>query len=127
MAVDQPFPRGIFKVELGPGEHEVSVLSGVRNDLQYRQHHGVWFPARLKQSEKQSLSRLIADWQHDPMDIDLDMRRLGLLGDFVAASIFIVALCHTMLARIAERSPAGPKSFVRVGPMAFVHDIGARA
>jgi hypothetical protein len=26
MAVDQPFPRGIFKVELGPGEHEVSVI-----------------------------------------------------------------------------------------------------
>ena len=23
MAVDQPFPRGTFKVELGPGEHEV--------------------------------------------------------------------------------------------------------
>ena len=26
MAVDQPFPRGTFKVELGPGEHEVSVI-----------------------------------------------------------------------------------------------------
>jgi hypothetical protein len=27
MAVDQPFPRGTFKVELGPGEHEVSVCA----------------------------------------------------------------------------------------------------
>jgi hypothetical protein len=26
MAVDQPFPRGAFKVEPGPGEHEVSVI-----------------------------------------------------------------------------------------------------
>jgi hypothetical protein len=26
MAVDQPFPRGTFKVELGPGEHELSVI-----------------------------------------------------------------------------------------------------
>jgi hypothetical protein len=26
MAVDQPFPRGTFKAELGPGEHEVSVI-----------------------------------------------------------------------------------------------------
>jgi hypothetical protein len=26
MAADQPFPRGTFKVELGPGEHEVSVI-----------------------------------------------------------------------------------------------------
>ena len=104
-----------------------SWLSGVRNHLQYRQHHGVWFPARLRQNEKQSLGRLIADWQGDPMKIDLDMRRLGLLGDFVAACIFIVALCHTMLVRIAERSAAGPRSFVLLGPMAFVNDIEARA
>ena len=26
MAADQPFPRGTFKVDLGRGEHEVSVL-----------------------------------------------------------------------------------------------------
>ena len=26
MAVDRPFPRGTFKVELGPGKHEVSVI-----------------------------------------------------------------------------------------------------
>jgi hypothetical protein len=26
MAVDQLFPRGTFKVELGPGEHDVSVI-----------------------------------------------------------------------------------------------------
>jgi hypothetical protein len=26
MAVHQPFPRGTFKVERGPGEHEVSVI-----------------------------------------------------------------------------------------------------
>lgn len=103
-----------------------SWLSGVRNDLQYRQAHGVWFPARLKHQERQSLSRLISDWQRDPMEMNLDVRRFGLLGDFVAACIFIVALCHTMLTRIAERSAAGPRSFVRLGPMAFVNDIEAR-
>lgn len=81
----------------------------------------------LKQHERQSLSRLISEWQRDPMEIDLDMRRLGLLGDFVAACIFIVALCNTMLARIAERSTAGPRSFVHLGPMAFVNDIEARS
>jgi len=26
MAVDRPFPKGTFKVELGPGKHEVSVM-----------------------------------------------------------------------------------------------------
>jgi len=89
-----------------------SWLSGIRNDIQYRHHYGVWFPARLKQNEKQSLSRLIAGWQRDPMDIDLDARHLGLLSEFVSSCIFIVALCHAMLARIAERSTVGAKSFV---------------
>jgi len=104
-----------------------SWLSGIRNDLQYRHHYGVWFPAKLKQNDKLSLSQLIRDWQRDPMEIDLDMRRLGLLGDFVAACIFIVALCHTMLVRIAERSAAGDQSFVRLGPMWFLNDIAATA
>jgi hypothetical protein len=101
-----------------------SWLSGVRNDLQYRQHYGVWFPARLKQNEKQSLSRLIANWQHDPMTIDLDMRRLGLLGEFVGSCVFIVALCHAMLVRISERSTVGAQSFVRLGPISFLNDVG---
>jgi hypothetical protein len=26
MAVDRPFPKGTFKVELGPGKHEVSAI-----------------------------------------------------------------------------------------------------
>jgi hypothetical protein len=102
-----------------------SWLSGVRNDLQYRQQYGVWFPARLKQNEKQTLSRLIADWQRDPMAIDLDMRRLGLLGEFVGSCVFIVALCHAMLVRIAERSTVGAQSFVRLGPISFLNDIGS--
>ena len=38
-----------------------------------------------------------------------DERGEAILGDFVAASIFIVALCHAMLARIANRSTAGTR------------------
>jgi hypothetical protein len=26
MAVDRPFPKGTFKIELGPGQHEVSAI-----------------------------------------------------------------------------------------------------
>lgn len=102
-----------------------SWLSNVRNDLQYRQHHGVWFPARLKKSEKQSLGRIIARWSDDPMTIDLDTIRFGLLGDFMAACTFIVALCHALLDRIAERSTAGVKSFVCLGPITYLNDIAA--
>jgi hypothetical protein len=73
-----------------------------------------------------SLSRLIGEWQRDPMEIDLDVRRLGLLGEFVASCIFIVALCYAMLVRIEERSDVRARSFVRLGPMTYIHDIGAR-
>jgi hypothetical protein len=104
-----------------------SWLSGVRNDLQYRQRHGVWFPARMRQNERQSLSRIVMHWLYDPMNIDLDARRFGLLGEFMAACIFIVALCHTIICRIAERSTAGRRSFVCLGPMTYLSDIGARA
>jgi hypothetical protein len=78
-----------------------SWLSNVRNDLQYRQHYGVWFPARLKQGEKQSLGRLVAHWNRDPMEIRLDERRFGLLGDYVTAcyssSLFVRRCCGALL------------------------------
>jgi hypothetical protein len=104
-----------------------SWLSVVRNDVQYRHQFGVWFPNQLKAGDRRVLSRLATEWQRDPMQIDLDVRRVGLLGEFVSCCIFIVALCHTMLCRIADRSSAGGKSFVRIGPMAFINDIRPRA
>ncbi len=104
-----------------------SWLSGMRNDVQYRHQFGVWFPAQLRMPDRRFLSGLARDWQRDPMQIDLNVGRVDPLGEFVACCIFVVALCYAMLERIAERSTAGAKSFVLLGPMAFVNDIGARA
>jgi hypothetical protein len=104
-----------------------SWLSATRNDLQYRHHFGVWFPAQIRANDRKILSRLAAKWQHDPMDIDLNERRFGLLGEFVSCCIFIVAFCHAMLERIADRSTEGARSFARIGPMAFLNDIRPRA
>lgn len=78
-------------------------------------------------TDRRSLSRLVADWQRDPMTIDLDMRRQGLLAEFVSSCVFIVALCHAMLMWLADRSAAGRHSFVHPGPMTFLNDIRARA
>lgn len=104
-----------------------SWLSVMRNDVQYRHQFGVWFPSQLRIPDRRFLSGLARAWQRDPMEIDLDVRRVGLLGEFVSCCIFVVALCYAMLERIAERSTAGTRSFVFLGPMAFVRDIGARA
>jgi hypothetical protein len=82
------------------------------------------FPARLNQSKRQSLSRLILNWRRDPMEINLDMRRLGLLGDFAAACILLFRSAALYLRAFAEQSTAGPKSFVSLGPMSFLNDIG---
>ena len=53
------------------------------------------------------------------MSLDLDAVRFGVLGEFIVACAFIVALCRVMLTRIAERSPRN-RSFLHYGPMEFI-------
>ena len=103
-----------------------SWLSAIRNDLQYRQHYGVWFPAKIKARERDRLSRSARAWNGDPMNIDLTVGARSTLSEFTAACSFIIALCHSLLARIAETSSAGKQSFVNYGPMAILHDARAR-
>ena len=98
-----------------------SWLSGVRNDLQYRHQHGVWYPSAPRARERDVLNSLLDQWSRNPMNIDLRRGRGGTLGDFVSACTFIVALCHTILVRIAERSTAGARSFVQQGPLSFLN------
>lgn len=102
-------------------------LSFVRNDLQYRHRYNVWFPAQLRQKQRHVLRGLIDQWRRDPMEIDLPGRRDDDLKDFAVCCVFVVALCHTMLQRIADRSTVGPRSFVRVGPLAFLNDVRPRS
>jgi len=101
-----------------------SWLSSVRNDLQYRLAHDAWYPSRVRPHNRKSLGRLATQWTSDPMSIDMHESRLGLLGDFVSACAFIIALHRDILLRIADSSSEGARSFVRVGPMAFLNDIG---
>lgn len=103
-----------------------SWLSAVRNEIQYRHVHSVWFPERIRVAERRILSRLIADWQKDPMTINLSIRHQGLLPEYVASCVFVVALCNSMLMWLADRSPAAARSFVHPGPMTFLNDIRAR-
>jgi hypothetical protein len=99
-----------------------SWLSGLRNDLQYKHRYGVWFPKQVRAASRLMLSRMVLEWLKDPIEIDLDRPRMELIGEFVSCCTFIVALCRVMLGRIADRSVAGPRSFVALGPLAFLND-----
>ena len=101
-----------------------SWLSVVRNELQYRHEYQVWFPAQLRARQREALSRHSNRWSRDPMLIDLS-KKGDVLSEFVACCCFVVSLCNTMLARIAERSDVGSKSFIRLGPIAFLNDRAA--
>ena len=94
-------------------------LSTLRNDLQYRHHYEVWFPSSIGKRDRGTLSRLASQWKSDPMALNLDAARFGMLGEFVIACAFIVALCRILLTRIVERSPLKP-SFLHYGPMEFI-------
>ena len=53
------------------------------------------------------------------MSLDLNAVRFGVLGEFIVACAFIVALCRVMVSCIAERSPS-KRSFLHYGPMEFM-------
>lgn len=98
-----------------------SWLSAIRNEIQYRQQHGVWFPLKVNRKDRQFLSRKVGQWNGDPMLIDLDPKGTNVLGVFASACVFVVSLCLALLTRIADRSPAGNRSFVRFGPLALLN------
>jgi hypothetical protein len=103
-----------------------SWLSQMRNDLQYRLQFGVWYPQKLQQQSRSGLVRLAEQWKSDPLSIEITQHNLGPLGDFVAASVFLIGLCRDLLTHIGDRSSEGKNSFVRAGPLAFINDIATK-
>jgi hypothetical protein len=96
----------------------------IRNALQYRHEFGVWFPVKIKKSERNKLSRIARQWQNDPMTIQLPNAHTSSLDQFVTACVLIVATCRALLMRIALRSSAGDKCFVCYGPISFLRSSG---
>jgi hypothetical protein len=99
-------------------------LISIRNELQYKHSFGVWFPVQLKKRERETLGRLAAQWQRDPMDIEPYRPGGDIFLNFVSACAFIVGLCRVIVAQIAERSSEGDKCFVCFGPLSFLRDAG---
>jgi hypothetical protein len=97
-----------------------SWLSVVRNDLQYRQGFGAWIPCSINKHSRERLSRLSEQWRRDPLSVDLAEPTAPPLVQFIAASVFLVALCVDLLKRVAERSSLRARSFATVGPLSLL-------
>ncbi|MEZ5830632.1 MAG: hypothetical protein R3D05_05595 [Dongiaceae bacterium] len=106
------------------GAYAHSWLSVVRNDLQYRHRFGVWYPTSIRKREREVLARLADQWRRDPMEVDLAAPRNGDLGAFVVGCAFVLALCRSLLVRIAERSTAGSRGFMNYGPIGYFNHAG---
>lgn len=98
-------------------------LSRIRNEVQYRQSHLVWFPCAVDRKDRRALGRLVAHWNSDPMSISLGLPSADLLTRFVLACIFPISWCGTLLTRIQDRSGSAHRSFVRYGPAAYLSAI----
>jgi hypothetical protein len=97
-------------------------LSKVRNAIQYRMEHSVWYPTQVGVRERRELANLVAGWQRDPMSLDLAaVRARPLLMQFVAASTFMISLCRALLSRIDQASLDRQRSFVRHGAWALAN------
>jgi hypothetical protein len=91
-------------------------LSSIRNEIQYRQSHGVWFPSSINKSERGVIDRNIGRWPNDPMTTPLTAR--GTLNDFIACCTFVIGLLRSLLARIVELSMS-KKCFLNFGAQKF--------
>jgi len=98
-----------------------SHLSIIRNEVQYRHSQKVWLPESLKSSERDQLSRLIGQWQRDPMDVDLNHGLDGTMERFMVSCAFLISLCACLLRRLADRSENPARSFIRLGPLALIN------
>lgn len=96
-------------------------LSKIRNEIQYRQSHQVWFPCAIDRQDRRALGRVVAQWKSDPMTITLSVPVADVLSRFVLACIFPISCCGTLLARVHERSASARRSFVRCGPAAYLN------
>lgn len=115
---------GKFRAVIASGASSASWLSSVRNAVQYRHTHGVWFPFQLLKSDRRILSGLARQWDGDPLAIPLTTGSCGDLGAFVAGCTFVVAFCRSLIGLIAERGKRGrAESFVHYGPQRYLNTL----
>jgi hypothetical protein len=101
----------------------VAWLTSVRNAVQYRQEHGVWFPnCGVSARDRATLGRIAASWERDPLTIEVPARSVGILGPFLSACAFLVGLCRILALRIGQIGTK--RSFAHYGPLRYLATHG---
>ncbi len=93
-------------------------LSRIRNEVNYRHEHSVWFPYRKQPSYYRDLHSA-EHWTKDPMQIGLHIPLDRRLERFHATCCAIVALCRVLVKDMALRC-AGGRSFHSYGAMSLL-------
>jgi hypothetical protein len=100
-------------------------LSRLRNEVQYRHGHNLWYPNRLAARERQRLVNLIENWDlEEPVHVHPPSAGAGDLAEFVSACVFLTALCRVLVFDIAERTTRRGRSFVDYGPAKLLRQTG---
>ena len=102
---------------------EETWLSLVRNEIQYRQSYGSWFPSKIADREKVRLSGLAVRWKDDPLNVSIEQSS-NEIDRFISTCVLIVAMCKNLIEFVSERSDAGTRCFTFVGPMKFLRTGG---
>lgn len=95
-------------------------ISTIRNELQYRHGYEGWLPSSMPKSHQAELVTLGCQWRMDPMGMRLSSGRLGDLGEFTSVCAFLVGVCRSLAQRVAERSSARSRSFLRVSALRMI-------
>lgn len=101
---------------LSTGASQPDWLTRLRNEVQYRQGHGLWYPHRLRVDERRRLAKLLADWQSDDPRHNLPPAAgVGDLPEFVSACAFLTSVCRILVLDLSQRAPRKGRSFVDFG------------
>ena len=91
-------------------------LSRTRNDINYRQAHGVWLPFKNHESYHDSLENKIALWRTDPLSIAFRTQPGKELDRFMETCCAIVGMYRVLTKDMAERNPnIRRRSFLEYG------------
>jgi len=102
------------KILFNAGCRRANWLSKIRNEINYRHAHGVWFPHRSSNNINRYLDLIRTSLSIDPSQNELDEDET--LESFVKVCLFIVNVTRCTVIDMAKSHPTGD-SFQSAGPM----------
>lgn len=103
-----------------------SWLSFMRNEVNYNQRWGTWFPYEGYQpTHHDRIHHSPINWSEDPLSIDLTSYQGRDLLRFQQTCHFLIALCRTLAVDMSKRCSTGT-SFQAYGPLAILNLLGQK-